>query len=962
MTHKKPRITRRTFLNLTLGAGVAVSAGQLLHRWEDEVYAETPAPTKPPAPAKPGWQGPMGVERVAREVPLGYQSPDAPAEDTVRWVQVDLKSVRKIDAVKLFPFGYSLLSSGAADGLPQRFRIDASVEPDFHSPMNIADFTSVDFPESVDEVGAFHASKIDARYIRVTVTRTRRKQFQLSKLEVWSGPTDAAEGCAVSESTRGSLGVIALTRPPRPQGEGVVTDNPGNVIPVAKWKPVADKAHTPTMGVRLEGGVFQTAMEQNIAYLLNTFSANELLRPFRERAGKPIGEVTRQPIGFWDTDLPGSNAGRFLMGAGNTLRWIDHPKLKARMDEIVDGIAECARPDGYLMAYPPESMFYSERGGYTRAWVTHGLIEAGFAGNPKAFKLLRGFYDWFNKCEYLPEMLRRAGQGVQGQIASTRMYFTPVGKPEDLQVAQRYYQENYWMKQLAARDPEAIWKYPYDHPHCYLLTSLEPILDHYRATGAKRYLDAAAGGWDLYHDNWLHVGGTIAICEGPEYPPQSYYLHNATGELCGSVFWAFYSQRFHRLSPGEEKYVAQIEQAIYNVALANQFGSSGICYHANLEGRKDASSANNTCCEGQGTRLLGAIPEFIYSIASNGLYVNLFAPSTITWKQGTSELSLKMATEFPFGSDVVLTITSAAPAKSAIRIRVPGWANAAMPVTVNGKTVATGKPGSYLTINRTWKQDDKVAFTLPIGFKTTLYEGADQLDGADRYALEYGPVLMAAVGPMNEGQSARFSFPATELTRRLQPVSDQPLHYAIEGQPEHRFIPYWQVQQEAFTCYPILGAGSPRVAASPGPDDLALASHGAHATSDSEYANEPGCTEKIIDGAVVIPGDQGHRWHSSLETPHPHWVQVDLPKPTPVGRIVVQFADPAGHPTSFQGIAKVNGKDRILFDVTGYKKRQSYMFTQNPIVIDSFRFVIHASRNPAFPNAAQLSQIELYKS
>ena len=74
-------------------------------------------------------------------------------------------------------------------------------------------------------------------------------------------------------------------------------------------------------------------------------------------------------------------------------------------------------------------------------------------------------------------------------IPNTRLYFTPVGRPEDLQVIQRYFQENYWLKQLAGREDRAVWQYPYDHPHNYLLTSLEPYLDQYRATGEKRYLE-----------------------------------------------------------------------------------------------------------------------------------------------------------------------------------------------------------------------------------------------------------------------------------------------------------------------------------------------------------------------------------------------------------------------------------------------------------------------------------------
>ena len=274
---------------------------------------------------------------------------------------------------------------------------------------------------------------------------------------------------------------------------------------------------------------------------------------------------------MWFVDLPGSAAGRFLMGAGNTLRWQEDAELRRRMNEIVDGIAECRQPNGYIMAYPEDTILESERGGYTRAWVTHGLIEAGYAGNPKAFDLLRGYYDWFDNCPYLPQLMRGATQGVQGMIANTRMYFTPVGKPLDIQVVQRYYQENYWLDGLAHRDPEMVWQYPYDHPHNYLITDFEAYLDIYRATGEQRYLDAMLGAWQLYHDSWEHVGGSIAITEGGEFPPKSYRLKPQfafceTGELCGSSFWAKLSQRLHLLDPDQEKYVTEIEKSIYNVA------------------------------------------------------------------------------------------------------------------------------------------------------------------------------------------------------------------------------------------------------------------------------------------------------------------------------------------------------------------------------------------------------------
>ena len=73
------------------------------------------------------------------------------------------------------------------------------------------------------------------------------------------------------------------------------------------------------------------------------------------------------------------------MGAGGTLRWMENAGLRARMDSVIEIIDQCKEPDGYLMAYPKRAIFDFENGAYVRSWITHGLIEAGYAGNPKAF-------------------------------------------------------------------------------------------------------------------------------------------------------------------------------------------------------------------------------------------------------------------------------------------------------------------------------------------------------------------------------------------------------------------------------------------------------------------------------------------------------------------------------------------------------------------------------------------------
>jgi DUF1680 family protein len=755
----------------------------------------------------------MGVERVARGC-VFYESKLAQSDEEIRWIQVDLQKKSKIEGIKLLP---KVLAEGyiKSDGFPSRFKIEVSDDPSFEVSITYKDETKTDFRDPRDEVCTFSGKQVNARYVRLTAVQLRQRHLALTKIIVLSDGKDIAEGCPAADSDSGNYRSLALTRPPRPQGEGVVTDNPCNIIPSDRWQPVAYKAQAPKGGIELADGLFKKAMENNITYLMSSFTFDELVRNFYLKAGKPLKPLDQRLDTYWFSYLPGQEAGRFLMGAGNTLRWMENRELRRRMDEIVDVIDECKEPDGYIMAYPKDEIFDSEHGAYTRSWVTRGLIEAGYAGNRKAFPLLRAFYDWFNSSCYLPEMLRRGSEGYQGAILNTLMYFTPVGKPKDIQVFQEYFQGNYWMKQLAERDPKAIWLYPYDWPHCYLLTAIEPCLDMYRATGDKKYLDASLGGWDLFHDNWEHVGGAIAICEDPGlFPPKSYYLRRVpwrhpNGELCGSVFWAFLNQRFHLLFPEEEKYVTEIEKTIYNVLIANQVGTKGFRYFTDLVDHKDPGDnripfeqlhCTSTCCEGQGTRMMGALPEFIYSVADDGVYVDLFAPATITFVNRERKMTLKMLTQFPYEQKVQLIVNVEGAMEAKIRIRIPSWAAQRMAVMVNGKEVVSGMPGTYATVDRHWKNGDVVSFTLPIEFRLTKYEGEEQ-DYHECHALEYGPILMVYVSMEGQREVLRSQSDSQKLIESLKPVAGKPMHFTANGEAGFEYMPYYEVQDEPFTCF-----------------------------------------------------------------------------------------------------------------------------------------------------------------
>jgi DUF1680 family protein len=591
---------------------------------------------------------------------------------------------------------------------------------------------------------------------------------------------------------------------------------------------VPNQLQTPARGVKLSGGVFKRTFDNNLEYLRNNFAVDDLLYVFRERAGKqnPPGKPHT-----WDKGGPlvsGSVAGLFLMGASNALRWTEDQQLRERMEAVIVGIAELKQADGFIMGYPENKADLRENSNYVRSWITHGLIDAALAGNVQALPLLRGYLDWFNHSPY-PAKVADKVHGYspdhyipyQGMISSTLMYLSPLGKPDDLNVILNYYQEDWWLDQLLANDDRAI----YDRPesHCYEITALEAYLDLYRITGNMRYLQAVLNAWKMLREEWEMPGGSWALCEAKRYPPKSYFLGagSRSGEECCAVFWIKLNQRLHLLFPEQEVYVNEIEKSLYNAGMGNQLGSSMISYSTVLEGKKEAPQCPpyGTCCEGQGTRLYGSLPEYLYSLSPRGLYVDLYAPSEISWKQGNAEIKLITSTAFPESGDVGLKLDTPRPVRFTLSLRIPSWATQAVQVSVNGKPVAAGIPGSYCHLEREWHAGDQVSFTLPMGFRMSRYEGYDQIAGYSRYYLEYGPLLMALVGKPNIEHSIRITNDPAQPASWLKPLAGKALHYQIStdkgywrlrqdeawAEKYFEYVPYYEVQQEQeFTAFPVI--------------------------------------------------------------------------------------------------------------------------------------------------------------
>ena len=579
------------------------------------------------------------------------------------------------------------------------------------------------------------------------------------------------------------------------------------------WKPVSNLANVPPIGVKLHPGPIHDAFFRNIDYLNHSFAS-----PTFCDGTHPRGNV-------WSEWLPASNEGRLLQGAGNTLRWEEREDMRAIVDTLVDRIEARMRDDGYFNYYDESDSYAlefganSERKNYDRVFWTRGLLAAGMAGSQKAHGLLRKMYDWFNSSPYLPRMLH-GGNATNGMPGGPLIYLSPAGTEQDLITNMLYYDQDYWINELSNREPLCLSHYPGERPHCYDLLGIEAFADEYRATGAEKYLDATKGAWDIYRNNYKHIGGATSIMESVDvYPPKSYHFEKRRiGETCGSVFWIYVNSRLQQLYPDDERYASEIEEAIFNVNLANQDERGYIRYYTSLQGNKQYAGCYNTCCEVASAGFLARLPEFLYSIASDGLYVNLFSSSEISWKHDGQEVKLVADTNFPYSGDVSFVFSNGGkPATPmTLHIRIPSWAEGEVSVAVNGVApkgvapnggdTAIGTPGTYLSLSRNWSEGDSVSFTLPMGFRLEQYTGLDQVEGnLDRYALLYGPVLMALVGELKgPGGVPRLSTSPVELPGLLRPTADSSFDQKINGYPGYTFRPYWQLTDETFTCFPIV--------------------------------------------------------------------------------------------------------------------------------------------------------------
>lgn len=101
----------------------------------------------------------------------GYHSAFSNKAEVVKWVQIDLGRVVRIDEIRVFPARPTDWKDTPGFGYPVRFKIEVSNDVGFKKAKMIADRTKADVVNPRNLVPKFKVNGIDGRYVRVTATK-----------------------------------------------------------------------------------------------------------------------------------------------------------------------------------------------------------------------------------------------------------------------------------------------------------------------------------------------------------------------------------------------------------------------------------------------------------------------------------------------------------------------------------------------------------------------------------------------------------------------------------------------------------------------------------------------------------------------------------------------------------------------------------------------------------------------
>lgn len=546
----------------------------------------------------------------------------------------------------------------------------------------------------------------------------------------------------------------------------------------------------PLHAIRLLNSPFLQAQQTDMNYML-ALSPDRLLAPYLREAGL---QPKAESYGNWEnTGLDGHTAGHYLSALSMMYAATGNPVLLDRLHYMLSELEKCQQKNGngYMGGVPDGKAMWQdiaqgkiEAGTFSlnRKWVPlynlhklyAGLADAWqYTGSEKAKELLDSYCAWAVQLTsgltdlQVQEMLKSEHGGLNESFAEASAI---TGDSSYLNLARRFSDRTILNPLLAGKDMLT---------GLHANTQIPKVIGYMRIaelSGDRQWAAAADFFWHtVVSHRTVAIGGNSVREHFHPADDFSGMTESREGpETCNSYNMLKLTRHLFLAQPAAA-YMDYYERTLYNHILSSQRPEGGFVYFSPMRpGHYRVYSQPREsfwCCVGSGLENHAKYGEMIYAHQGNDLFINLFIPSVLEWKE--KGLSLIQHSGLPDTGSSALLLKLKKPLRFALQFRPPAWLSGKMQVKVNGKEQKL-QPGTggYLKLDRHWKNGDRVTLVLPMQTRAEFMP-----DGSNWVAFVRGPaVLAAAMGTQDmTGLTADSSRMGHIASGPLLPLDDAPL-------------------------------------------------------------------------------------------------------------------------------------------------------------------------------------------
>jgi len=534
----------------------------------------------------------------------------------------------------------------------------------------------------------------------------------------------------------------------------------------------------PLQDVRLLDGPFKHAEDMDAAYLLS-LDVDRLLLNFRVNAGLPSNA---EPLGGWEEpkcELRGHFVGHYLSACAQMYATTGDKRFKDKGDAVVAGLAECQAKigTGYLSAYPESFIDRVEQ--RVQVWAPYYTLHKIFAGledmyvycdNKQALEMARKFGDWvIARNSKLTDEQMQAMMGTEhgGMNETLANLYALTDEEKYLKISLRF--DHHRVIDPASKQTDRL-----DRLHAN--TQIPKFIGtarQYELTGDEALKTASTFFWEtVVNERSYVIGGNS---DGEAFKPKEGMpdMGPSTTETCNTYNMLKLTRHLFCWDPKVE-YADYYERALYNHILASQNPDDGMmCYYVPLRSGSRKSDTYSTpletfaCCTGTGVENHSKYGDSIYFHDDHNLYVSLFIASELNWEG--KGVKIRQETKFPDEDTTKLVFTCKKPAKLGLQIRHPSWSASGFQITVNGKKeTLDSQPGTWATVDRTWKSGDVVEITAPFNLYIESFKY-----NTNRFAFLNGPLVLSAQVDVKKPFPVAVTDPGS-LLASLKPMAGKP--------------------------------------------------------------------------------------------------------------------------------------------------------------------------------------------